>query len=31
MQKAVSVVGTVSLAHVTWEDGLPLLTPGIEV
>ena len=31
MRKAVSVVGTVSLVHVTWEDGQPLLTPEMEV
>ena len=29
--EAVSVVGTVSLVHVTWEDGQPLLTPEMEV
>ena len=31
MRKAGGAVGTVSLAHVTWEDGQPLLTPGMEV
>ena len=31
MRKAGGAVGTVSLAHVTWEDGQPLLTPGMEL
>ena len=31
MRKLGSVVGTVSLVHVTWEDGQPLLMPGMEV
>ena len=31
MRKAGGAIGTVSLGHVTWEDGQPLLTPGMEV